>query len=196
MISGLGLVHPALELLTQSPSREQLHKAVDSLALLINNPKFSVTNLLATNIKNAIRIHSASGGSTNLMMHIVAGMLYGGFTFSLWDYDRIRQEYPIPDLFDYSLTEGRDIFKLARQCCSGSSKGMETLFYELLQNGVPMDLDAPTVTGTTWGERLVKQSHLSADLVEKDRVILSSPRRPFSGVDVLTGNFLKVQLLK
>ncbi|QIZ09309.1 dihydroxy-acid dehydratase [Priestia megaterium] len=196
MISGLGLVHPALELLTQSPSREQLHRAVDSLALLINNPKFSVTNLLATNIKNAIRIHSASGGSTNLMMHIVAGMLYGGFTFSLWDYDRIRQEYPIPDLFDYSLTEGRDIFMLARQCCSGSSKGMETLFYELLQNGVPMDLDAPTVTGTTWGERLVKQSHLSADLVEKDRVILSSPRRPFSGVDVLTGNFFESAVVK
>jgi dihydroxy-acid dehydratase len=196
MISGLGLVHPSLELLTQSPSPEQLHEAVDSLALLINKNMFSVTNLLATNIKNAIRIHSASGGSTNLMMHIVAGMLYGGFRFNLWDYDRIRQEYPIPDLFDYSLTQDRDIFTLAKQCCSGSSKGMETLFYELQQNGVPMDLDAPTVTGTTWGERLAGQTHLSADLVDKNRVILSTPRRPFSGVDVLTGNFLESAVVK
>ncbi|WP_223588239.1 dihydroxy-acid dehydratase domain-containing protein [Neobacillus bataviensis] len=196
VVSGLGLVHPALELLTQSPSKEQLHQAVESMALLINNPKFSVTNLLATNIKNAIRIHSASGGSTNLMMHVVAGMLYGGFNFTLWDYERIRQEYPIPDLFDYSLTQGRDIFTLANQCCSGTSKGMETLFYELINNGVPMDVDAPTVTGTTWEERLAGKQNLSANHVQKDQVILSSPRRSFSGVDVLTGNFFESAVVK
>ncbi|MCK1992946.1 dihydroxy-acid dehydratase [Peribacillus muralis] len=196
LVAGLGLIHPSLELLTQPPNRDQLYEAIDSMALLINKQEFSITNLLAANIKNAIRIHSSSGGSTNLMMHIVAAMLYGGFRFSLWEYERIRQEYPIPDLFDYSLTNGRDIFTLAKQCCSGSSKGMETLFYELQQNGVPMDLDAPTVTGKTWRERLSGQTNLSADRVDKDRVILSSPRRPFSGVDVLAGNFFESAVVK
>ena len=197
LVAGMGLVHPALELLTQSPNQSQVNEALDSLATMINNPAFGAANVMATNIKNAIRIHSASGGSTNLMMHIVAGMLYGGYKFSLADLDEIHHSHPIPDLFNYSLTEGRDIFSLAMQCCDSDSRGMESLFYELLENGVPMDLDAPTVTGGTWRERLVKTDSLPADNVkEENQVILSKPKRPFSGVDVLTGNFFETAVVK
>ncbi len=31
----------------------------------------------------------------------------------------------MPDILDYSLTQGRDIFALAEQCCSGKVRGME-----------------------------------------------------------------------
>lgn len=196
LVAGLGLVHPAVELLTAPPTQEQVNQAVDSLAALINEPAFGAANVMAANIRNAIRIHSASGGSTNLMMHMVAGMLYGGYRFSLWELDRIHHAHPVPDLFDYSLTQGRDIFALAMQCCSGNSRGMETLFYELMQNGVPMDVDAPTVTGTTWRERLADQERLSAAHVKENPIILTSPRRPFSGVDVLTGNFFESAVVK
>jgi len=196
LVAGLGLVHPTLELLTSAPNQLQINEAIDSLATIINNPVFSASNIMATNIRNAIRIHSASGGSTNLMMHIVAAMLYGGYKFSLWDLDEIHHSHPIPDLFNYSLTEGRDIFSLATQCCSGDSRGMETLFYELIQNGVPMDVDAPTVTGTSWSERLTKTENLPASNVKENPVILSKPRRPFSGVDVLTGNFFESAIVK
>jgi len=196
LVAGMGLVHPALELLTQSPNQSQVNEALDSLATMINNPVYGAANVMATNIRNAIRIHSASGGSTNLMMHIVAGMLYGGYKFSLADLDEIHHSHPIPDLFNYSLTEGRDIFSLAMQCCDSDSRGMESLFYELLQNGVPMDLDAPTVTGGTWRERLVKTDSLPADNVKENQVILSTPKRPFSGVDVLTGNFFETAVVK
>ena len=196
LVAGLGLVHPALELLTEPPSQEAVNQALDSLAAMINDPVFGVSNIMAANIRNAIRIHSASGGSTNLMMHMVAAMLYGGYRFSLWDIDRIHREHPVPDLFDYSLTEGRDIFVLAMQCCSGKIRGMETLFHELLENGVPMDLDAPTVTGTTWRERLANRERLSAKHVTDNPIILSTPRRPFSGVDVLTGNFFESAVVK
>ncbi|WP_180230102.1 dihydroxy-acid dehydratase [Bacillus sp. AFS073361] len=196
LVAGMGLVHPALELLTAPPTQFEVNQAVDSLALMINNPVFGVANIMAANIKNAIRIHSASGGSTNLMMHIVAGMLYGGYKFDLWDYDQIHHEIPIPDLFNYSLTEGRDIFALAMQCCSGQIKGMETLFYELIQNGVPMNLDAPTVTGSTWAERLSEKHKLSALGVKENPIILSKPRRLFSGVDVIKGNFFESAVVK
>lgn len=196
LVAGMGLVHPALELLTQSPNQSQVNKALDSLATMINNPVYGAANIMATNIRNAIRIHSASGGSTNLMMHIVAGMLYGGFKFSLADLDEIHHSHPIPDLFNYSLTEGRDIFSLAMQCCDSDSRGMESLFYELLENGVPMDVEAPTVTGQTWGERLVKTDNLPASNVEDNPVILSTPRRAYSGVDVLTGNFFETAVVK
>lgn len=196
LVAGMGLIHPALELLTAPPSQTQVNQALDSLSVMINKPVFGAANIMAANIKNAIRIHSASGGSTNLMMHIVAGMLYGGYKFSLWDLNQIHGEHPIPDLFNYSLTAGRDIFALAMQCCDSTSRGMETLFYELIKNGVPMDVDAPTVTGTTWRERLVDEKHLSADHVIENPVILSKPRRLFSGVDVLTGNFFESAVVK
>jgi dihydroxyacid dehydratase/phosphogluconate dehydratase len=197
LVAGLGLVHPALELLTQSPNQVQVNQAIDSLASMINNPVYGAANIMATNIRNAIRIHSATGGSTNLIMHMVAGMLYGGYKFSLWDLDQIHHSYPIPDLFNYSLTEGRDIFSLAMQCCDSESRGMETVFNELLQNGVPMDVDAPTVTGKSWKERLeVKTNSLSAENVKDNPIILSKPKRPFSGVDVLKGNFFESAVVK
>lgn len=196
LVAGMGLVHPAVELLTDPPSQRQINAVLDSFAGMINDERYGVANIVAANIKNAIRIHSASGGSTNLMMHIVAGMLYAGYKFSLWDLDRIHHSHPIPDLFDYSLTEGRDIYSLAMQCCSGTSRGMETLFYELIENGVPMDQDAPTVAAKTWKERLAITRSLQAVNVKEDKVILSTPRRGFSGVDVLKGNFFESAVVK
>jgi dihydroxyacid dehydratase/phosphogluconate dehydratase len=196
LVAGMGLVHPAVELLTDPPTQRQINSVLDSFAGMINEERYGVANIVAANIKNAIRIHSASGGSTNLMMHIVAGMLYAGFNFSLWDLDRIHHSHPIPDLFDYSLTEGRDIYSLAMQCCSGKSRGMETLFHELIENGVPMDQDAPTVAAKTWKERLSITNSLKAVNVKKNQVILSNPRRGFSGVDVLKGNFFESAVVK
>ncbi|MFB7638241.1 dihydroxy-acid dehydratase domain-containing protein [Peribacillus butanolivorans] len=196
LVAGMGLVHPAVELLTDPPSQRQINAVLDSFSVMINDERYGVANIVATNIKNAIRIHSASGGSTNLMMHIVATMLYAGYKFSLWDLDRIHHLHPIPDLFDYSLTEGRDIYSLAMQCCSGTSRGMETLVYELIENGVPMDQDAPTVAAKTWKERLAITRSLQAVNVKNNQVILSTPRRGFSGVDVLKGNFFESAVVK
>lgn len=196
LVAGLGMVHPAVELLTEPPGWDQVARAVDDLFHLFNRPEYSVREIVSRNVANAIRIHSASGGSTNLMMHLVAVMLHAGYRFSVWDLDRIRRSHPVPDLFDYSLTEGRDIFPLAGQCCAGLIRGMETLFYELLQNGVPMDLEAPTVTGSTWRQRLSDTRNLPALGVRENPVILHTPRRPFSGIDVLTGNWFESAVVK
>lgn len=194
--AGFGMVCPELELLTEPPTQAQVNKAIESLFSIIDRPECSVSELLRANIANVIRIHSSAGGSTNLMMHIVGAMIYAGFDFTLEDMERIAAEHPIPDLFDYSLTEGRDIYALAQQCCSGQIRGMETLIYELTRNGVPMALDAPTVTGQTWRERLSHTEGLSADGVKDNPIILSRPRRGFSGVDVLRGNFFNHAVVK
>jgi dihydroxy-acid dehydratase len=196
LVAGMGLVHPAIELLTEPPSQHNINLSLDCFSTMINNPIYGAANILAANIRNGIKIHSASGGSTNLMMHIVASMVYGGYRFTLNDLDEIHHQHPIPDLFDYSLTQGRDIFALAMQCCDGKSRGMETLFHELMANGVPMDLDAPTVTGTTWRHRLSDTTALSASGVQENPIILTTPRRPFSGVDVLTSNFFDSAVVK
>ncbi|QQK78837.1 dihydroxy-acid dehydratase [Salicibibacter cibi] len=196
IVAGFGLVHPSLELLTDAPSQPAINEAIDQFSVMLNKEEYGVSKLVAANIRNGIRIHSASGGSTNLMMHIVAAMLYGGYRFTLEDLDKLHHETPVPDLFNYSLTEDRDIYQLAMQCCDSSSRGMESLFYELLQNGVPMDVNALTVEGRTWAERLGNTTALSAENVKENRVILSKPKRAFSGVDVLRGNFFESAVVK
>ncbi|MDQ7862759.1 hypothetical protein RCO48_22270 [Peribacillus frigoritolerans] len=79
------------------------------------------------------------------------------------------------------------------QCsvAAGQAGEWKHFFYELIENGVPMDQDAPTVAAKTWKERLLITNSLKAVNVKKNQVILSSPRRGFSGVDVLKGNFFE-----
>jgi dihydroxy-acid dehydratase len=195
-LAALGLAHPVVELLTEPPDAEQINRVVDDLFTIVNRAQYSVGDIVAANFANAVRIHSATGGSTNLMMHLVAAMIYAGCDVDVWTIDHIRRNPPVPDIFDYSLTEGRDIFALAQQCRAGAIRGMETVFYELLGQGIPMDADAPTVTGQTWRQRLADTTHLSASGVTDNPIILSEPRRPFSGVDVLRGNFFESAVVK
>jgi dihydroxy-acid dehydratase len=196
IVSAMGLVHPALELLTEPPDQTRVNAAVDALFTYCNNPDYSVAAMVKRNLENAVRIHSTTGGSTNLMMHFVACIIAAGVDFSIQEYDRIRRATPIPDLFDYSLTQGRTIFELAQQCCAGQIRGMETVMYELLNNGVPMRLDAPTATGTTWRARLADTTNLAAAGVQDNPIILSKPRRPISGIDVLSSNFFDSAVVK
>jgi dihydroxyacid dehydratase/phosphogluconate dehydratase len=196
VVSALGLVHPALELLTAPPTQEQVNQAVDAMFTYCNDPNYSVSELVKANVENCIRIHSTTGGSTNLMMHLVSAFIHAGLDFSIWDYDRIRRATPIPDLFNYSLTQGRTIFELAQQCCSGQIRGMETVMYELTRNDVPMELAAPTAVGKTWRERLADTRNLSAEGVTSNPIVLSKPRRAISGVDVLTSNFFDSAVVK
>ena len=196
VVAAWGLVHPAVELLTVPPTRAQAGAAVDGLFACLNDPRYSVAEIVTRNIANVVRVHSAVGGSTNLMMHIVAAMVYAGYTFSLWDMERIHKATPVPDIYDYSLTEGRDVFALAQQCCAGQIRGMETIFYELARQGVPLDLDAPTVTGQTWRARLADTRNLAATGVPHNPIILATPRRAFSGVDVLRANWFESAIVK
>jgi dihydroxy-acid dehydratase len=197
VVTGLGLTHPAVEFLTAPPGADRVNRVVDDLFTFVNKPNYSIARILTANFGNTVRVHSATGGSTNLMMHMVAAMIYAGYDVDVWTIDRIRRgPPPVPDMFDYSLTQGRDIFALAQQVEAGLSRGMETLFFELGQAGVSMDLDAPTVAGRSWRERLADHSNLSAAGVKDNPIILTRPRRPVSGVDVLQGNFFESAVVK
>lgn len=196
LTAAMGLVHPTLELLTEPPTFAQVDEAIEVLLSVCNNPKYSVSNIVRKNIENAVRAHSTLGGSTNIMMHLVSSMIYTGCPFGILDYDRIRRKVRIPDLFNYSLTEGRDIFALAQQYREGLIQGIETVFYELKRNGVPVTEDAPTMAGMTWGDRLKKGKLLSADRLNENPILLSKPRRSNSGVDVLKGNFFDSAVVK
>ncbi|MEW6237355.1 MAG: dihydroxy-acid dehydratase [Candidatus Omnitrophota bacterium] len=196
LVCALGLAHPALDFLTEPPTFGQVDEAVVDMLSVCNDSAFGVSNIVIQNIENAVRVHSAMGGSTNLTMHLVASMIYAGRRFTLADYDRIRRQFPIPDLFDFSLTLGRDIFALARQSEEGRIRGVDTMLYELRRNGVPIAENAPTMTGTTWKQRLKNKQRLAAANVKDNPIILSHPRRAVSGIDILQGNFFDSAIVK
>jgi len=166
------------------------------LLSVCNDSAFGVSNIVIQNIENAVRVHSAMGGSTNLTMHLAACMIYAGRRFTLADYDRIRRQVPVPDLFDFSLTQGRDIFALAQQCGEGRIRGVDTMLCELRRQGVPIAENAPTMAGTTWKQRLNNERRLAAANVKDNPIILSHPRRAVSGIDILQSNFFDSAIVK
>ena len=197
LVSALGFVPEDSELLTDEAPTALVARNVDQLFRLINKPEYSVCEILKHNYGNAVRIHNATGSSSNLMLHMPCVMRHAGFDVSLFDYERVRNAHAVPDIFAHSLTEGRDTYVLAEQARAGLHHGMTSL-YKVLQNlGVPMNWEAPTVTGKTWGERVaaIKEA-VSPALPQERSVIRLQPIRDISGTDILRGNFFSSCTLK
>lgn len=196
MMAAFGLTPPELELLTGLPPDASVISGVDRLFALFNKPEFRITEILRRNFANLVRIHSATGSSSNLLLHIPCIMRHAGFDVTADDYRRIRAETPVPEVFAHSLTEGRDTFELALQFARGQHRGMESLYRVLHDLGIPMDLDAPTVTGSTWGQRIANLT-VPVDPALGDRaVIRTRPIRPRAGVEILSGSFFDAAAVK
>ncbi|MDO6385776.1 dihydroxy-acid dehydratase [Uliginosibacterium sp. 31-12] len=197
LVAALGFVPAESELLTDEPGTDVVQRNVDQLFRMFNKPEYSVCNLLEKNYANAIRIHGATGSSSNLMLHMPCVMRHAGFDVSLFDYARVRDSHAVPDVFAHSLTEGRDTFVLAQQAAAGLHHGMTSLFKVLTDLGVPMDLDAPTVAGLTWRQRVAAiPVAVSPKLPQEKSVIRIQPIRAISGTDVMRGNFFSSCTLK
>ena len=197
LVSALGFVPPASELLTGAPPTQVVADNVDQLFRLLNRPEYSVCALLERNFANAVRIHDATGGSSNLMLHMPAVMRYAGFDVSLFDYERIRAAHPVPDVFAHSLTEGRDTFVFAQQAAAGWHHGVTSVYKVLGRLGVPLDLAAPTVSGQTWAERVAAVGDPVARELPQDRSLIRlTPVREVSGTDILRGNICSSATLK
>ncbi|NSL54313.1 dihydroxy-acid dehydratase domain-containing protein [Uliginosibacterium aquaticum] len=197
LVAALGFVPAESELLTDEPGTDVVQRNVDQLFRMFNKPEYSVCNLLEKNYANAIRIHGATGSSSNLMLHMPCVMRHAGYDVSLFDYARVRDSHAVPDVFAHSLTEGRDTFVLAQQAAAGLHHGMTSLFKVLTDLGVPMDLDAPTVAGLTWRQRVAAiPVAVSPALPQEKSVIRIQPIRAISGTDVMRGNFFSSCTLK
>ncbi|MBC8158912.1 MAG: dihydroxy-acid dehydratase, partial [Alphaproteobacteria bacterium] len=197
LVSALGLAPQESELLLDEPETAVVFRNVDHLFRLFNKPEFALCDLLARNYANAVRVHNATGSSTNLMLHIPCIMRHAGYDVTVADYERVRDAHPVPDIFAHSLTENRDTYTLGQQAKAGQNRGMESIFRVLHDLGVPMDLEAPTVMGNSWGERIANlDKPVSDDLPQEKSVIRTTPIRDISGTDVLRGNFFSKCTLK
>lgn len=189
MLAAFGLTPPELELLTDVPPFAAVAAGVDALFGAFNKPEYAIENLLKKNFPNFVRIHNATGSSSNMLLHLPAMMRYAGFDVSIDDYQEIRIKTPVPEIFAHSLTDNRDTFVLARQFAEGSNRGIESLYRILADLGVDMDLDAPTIVGQSWRDRIADLDHPTDSSLGEAAVIRDKPVRERSGVDVITGSF-------
>jgi len=196
LVSALGLTPPISELLMDAPAPEVVAECVDTLFRSLNCEDLRISNILGRNFANAVRIHNATGSSSNILLHLPALMRYAGFDVSVEDYERVRNNTPVPEIFAHSLTEHRDTFVLAQQFAQGKHRGMDSIYRVLIDLGVKMDLAAPTMTGRSWGERIENLTNpVDADLGEQ-AIIRTHPVRIVSGVEVLRGNFMSTAVVK
>lgn len=197
LISALGFVPPNAELLVEAPGSELVAENVDYLFRILNKPQYSVCELLARNYANAVRILNATGSSSNMLLHLPCIMRHAGYDVTLFDYQKVRDAQPVPDIYAHSLTEGRDTFVLAEQAQAGLHHGMNSLYKALGDLGVAMDWAAPTITGKTWGARVAALPAAVSPALPEDRsVIRIRPLRAESGIDVLSGNFFTSSMIK
>ena len=186
---GLGLTLPHAAL---SPSGTDIWKDMgrrSGLAVLEMQKNGITTRDVLTDsaVENALAVHTAFGGSTNLIMHLPAIAHQAGLKRpDAEDWRRLNAE--IPRIVD-ALPNGPNHFATVQVFLAG---GVPEVMLHLREAGL-LQLDAMTVTGKTVGENLEwwEQSERRARLKEKlqqldgidpDIVIMSPQKAKESGL--------------
>ena len=126
--------------------------------------------------ENAITVGVAMGGSTNIVLHLLAIAREAGVPLSLEDFERISGATPyIADMKPAGRYVMADLSRYG---------GVALVMKRLLQAGL-LHGDAMTVTGGTLAQNLAQVS-----VVEEQPVIttVDAPRSPTGGLAILRGN--------
>jgi putative YjhG/YagF family dehydratase len=174
---GLGLPHSALAPSGQSIWLDMARhgaRALDQLRRLGLTVKHLITE---DAIHNAMVVHAAFGGSTNLLLHIPAIAFAAGVRRPVID-DWMQVNRSVPRFVDV-LPNGPDNHPTVRVFLAG---GVPEVMLHLREMGL-LRLDALTATGYSWGEVLewwekserrseVRQQLRERDGIDPDEVII------------------------
>lgn len=185
---GLGLTLPHAAL---APSGQPvwLHLARASARALAQNAQAGLLTrdiLTPGAIRNAMAVHAAFGGSTNLLLHIPATAFAAGLPRPTVD-DWIAINQKVPRLVD-ALPNGPTGFPTVRVFQAG---GVPEVMLHLRDLGL-LDLDQATVSGATVGEildwwqgsdrRARVRAALARDGIDPDKVVYSPARARAAGL--------------
>jgi dihydroxy-acid dehydratase len=127
-------------------------------------------------LENAIACACASGGSTNVVLHLLAVAREAGIELDIDDFERISRETPLlADLKPGGRFVATDLYRAG---------GVPLILKRLAEAGI-LEGDAPTVTGQTIGE--VAEAALETEGQEVVRP-LSNPLKTEGGLAILRGN--------
>jgi dihydroxy-acid dehydratase len=170
---GLSLPYNATIPAVDSRRRVLAHLSGRAIVAAVKNDVRLSQILTRAAIENAIRTVAAVGGSTNVVLHLlaIAGRL--GLPLELIDFDRLLSDIPL--LVDLQPS-GRYL--------------MEDFHYAgglpaaLKQIADKLHLDVPTISGESLGEILAQAECYNDDVIRP----ISNPARSESGIWVLHGN--------
>ena len=131
----------------------------------------------ATAFHNAIASVATTGGSTNAVLHLMAIAHEAGCRCRLNDFDRISASVPLlADLKPSGRFVATDLY---------AAGGTALVAKRLIEAGVLIDGDAPTVTGRTIGERPPRPSRRPGQEVVRP---VGHPLKTTGGLVIVYGN--------
>jgi dihydroxy-acid dehydratase len=127
-------------------------------------------------LENAIACACASGGSTNVVLHLLAVAREMGVELSIDDFERISRSTPLlADLKPGGRFVATDLYRAG---------GVPLVLNRLAEAGI-LHEDALTVTGRTIGEEAAAASEAAGQEVVRP---LADPLKPEGGLAILRGN--------
>jgi putative YjhG/YagF family dehydratase len=167
---GLSLPHSALCPSGQPVWMELGLRSARALAYLRESNVTGLQILSQASIRNAMIVHAACGGSTNLILHLTAIAYHAGLSRpKVEDWDEINRM--VPRIVD-ALPNGPNNYTTAQLFLAG---GVPEIMVKLKEKNL-LDLEVLTVTGQTLGENLaqweksVRRTRFREKLLELDGV--------------------------
>ena len=167
---GLALPHAALAPSGQPIWRDMARRSARALVALAQNGTTISHILTPAAVQNAMAVHAAFGGSTNLLLHLPAIAFSAGlFRPTVEDWHKVNVETP---RLVSVLPNGPDDHPTVRVFLAG---GVPEVMLQLRALGL-LDLDVLTATGTTlgrvleWWESCDRRKRLRARLWDLDGV--------------------------
>jgi dihydroxy-acid dehydratase len=158
-------------------AREQVARECGELVMKVLADDLRPSQIITKDsIENAIATVAMSGGSTNVVLHLLAVANEAGIELTIDDFDRISEKTPLlGDLKPGGRFVAKDLYEAG---------GIGVLAKRLDEAGV-LHRDAITVTGRTVGEEADATQETPAQQVVRP---LSDPLKPTGGLVILRGN--------
>jgi len=187
VLHAMGFVTREADLLTRPAGDDVVGSAVNALLDAIRNRREerSASALARANLKNALRVWSAIGGSMNWMLHFPYVAAYLGVRLTPTFAADLSDQ--TPHLVDINPARDRSFFTLAIEKAAGAHSGLDSTVKQLF--AMHLVEDAPTLTGP-WSERLLDAKD------PNDQILYRTPLRPTSGIVEVKGNFTDSAIFK
>src|SRR5262245_17740703 len=158
-------------------AREQVARDAGALVMeLLDNDVRPSSLITPDSLENAIASACMTGGSTNVVLHLLAVAREAGVELSIDDFDRVSESTPLlGDLKPGGRYVARDLYEAG---------GIGLVARRLDEAGV-LNRDAPTVSGRTIGEEADAAEETPGQVVVKP---LDDPLKPTGGLVILRGN--------